>query len=153
MTATARSSDTQASVRDAVRVMLLRALGAVLVRTAVLVLLYVGFLAVLDRVESTDPLGAGLLFFLVVLVVSLAWGVWDGWQRGFLHAAVVWVLVGAAAGFGIVAGSVAVGEVGGSLADGLRDSWLFFALLIAVPGVLGAVPGGLVHRARRAPTA
>lgn len=129
----------------------LRALGAALVRVLVVVALYAGFVAALDRSDSTDALGAGLLFFLLVVVLVALWGVWDGWRRGLPLAALVWLLVGAATGLGIPVASVALDVTTGSLGHELRDGWIFLALLVAVPAVVGAIPGGIAHRARSRP--
>ncbi len=126
---------------------LLRLLGAALVRTAVLGLLYLGFVEVLSRSDSTDALGAGLAFFLLVLVLVLAWATYDGLRRGAGPALVLWLLTAAAAGVVLVAAYV-VREPGVDLVDELRTSWLFFALLVAVPAAPGVAVGALVRRAR-----
>lgn len=123
---------------------------AALVRALVVVVLYAGFVEVLDRSDSDDALGAGLLYFLLVVVLALCWAIWDGWRRGLPTAAIVWLLAGALTGLGIPVVSIALDVSGASLADELRDGWLFLALLVAVPALVGAVPGGIAHRARAA---
>lgn len=126
----------------------LGAVRALLLRALVIVGLYAGFVVVLDRTGSDDALGAGLLFFLLVVVVGGAWGAWDAWRSGLPSAAVLWLLVGLAAGLGIPAASVAMDVTSDSVSAEIRDGALFLGLLVAVPALLGAVPGGVAHRAR-----
>ncbi|MCD4523655.1 hypothetical protein [Nocardioides sp. cx-173] len=125
----------------------LRLLTAVLARTAVLTLGYVAFAEVLSHSDSTDALGAGLLFFLLVLVLVLVWSAYDGLRRGVGAALLTWALTAAASGASLVAAYVL--RESGDLGAELRDSWLFFALLVAVPAVPGAAVGAVVRRARR----
>lgn len=132
---------------------LLYALVAALVRALVVVVLYVGFVEVLDRSDSDDALGAGLLFFMLVLALAGCWAIRDGWRRGLPTAAAVWTLAGALTGVGIPVASVAMDLTSASIGAEIRGGGLFLALLVAVPALLGAVLGGIAHRSRGGGTA
>lgn len=129
----------------------LRVVGAALIRAVTLTLLSVSFQVAISTSESTDALGAGLLFFLILVLVAFGWAAYDGVRRGFLPAAGLWMLTAVLAGVGLtVAFLVTVtGETG--LVDELKDSGIFFALLVAVPALSGAGLGGLVRR-QQSPT-
>lgn len=131
---------------------LLRVLAAAVVRTVLLTVSYLVFVEAISRSDSTDALGAGLLFFLIVVVVALAWATWDGARRGFLPAVVVWLLTGAGVGATVTVAYVISTDTAGAFVDELRDGWLFFALLVFVPALPGAGVGALIHRSRRTPS-
>lgn len=136
-------------VRDAVRVPVLRVIAAAVVRIVLLTLAYVVYAEVVSRSESTDALGAGLLFFLIVVSVAFAWSTYDAARRGFLAAAVVWLLTAAGVGLTITVAYVVGEQTAGAFVDELREGWLFFSLLVFVPAVPGAGIGSLFHRSRR----
>lgn len=121
-----------------------RLLAAVLIRSAVFLVVIVVVLAVLDHSDSSDPLGAGLLAFLILVMVAFTWALTDGILRGFLQPLVVWVLTSVVAGVAIPV-VFAIDESDGVL-DQVRDSALFFGLLLAVPAVVAVGIGSLFHR-------
>lgn len=127
----------------------LRVIAAAVIRVVLLTSFYLVYVEAISRSDSTDALGAGLLFFLIVVVVALAWATWDGARRGFLAATVVWLLTGAGVGASVTIAYVISTETAGAFVDELRDGWLFFALLVFVPALPGAGVGGLIHRSRR----
>lgn len=128
----------------------LRTLGAALVRALVLVALYAGFLVVLDRTDGEDALGAGLLYFLLVVLLTLVGAAVDAARLDYLRTVLVWLLAGVGFGVGIpLAAAVLEPGTTGSLADELRDGFVFLTLLVVVPALLGAAVGAVVRRARR----
>ena len=64
-----------------------RGSAAVAVRVATLAAFHLAFLAVLSRIDTSDPLGPGLLFFLMVFVGTLVWAGFDAVRRGFVTGA------------------------------------------------------------------
>ena len=120
---------------------------AVLLRVAALALLTFVYVQVLDRSESADPLGAGLLFFLIAAGVCGVWALVDGARRGLAVSVVVWTVVAAVCGVAINAVVLWTMDTsdGRGWAFGPGDV-LFFALLVLVPAVLGAALGGLGRR-------
>lgn len=126
---------------------ILRLLPVVVLRAALMTLLYVVYMVLLDRSESTDALGAGLLFFLIVVVVTLVWAAVDGARRGFLMAVGFWLVASALIGVAVEV----LGAVMDSTSTVALGDLIFFALLWFVPAVLGAGVGGLLRR-RRTPT-
>ena len=128
---------------------ILRVIAAAVVRIIAITAFYLVFVEAISRSESTDALGAGLLFFLIVVLVALVWAAYDGARRGFVPAAVVWLLTAAGVGVTVTVAYVIGTETSGAFVDELRDGWLFFALLVLVPALPGAGVGGLIHRSRR----
>lgn len=127
-----------------------RALVAVLIRSAVFLGVICVVVVVLDHSDSSDPLGAGLLAFFVLVTVAFAWGLTDGILRGFLRPLAVWVLTSVVAGIGIPV-LLAIRE-SDDVVDQLRDGALFFALLLLVPAVIGVGIGSIFHRLGDRPT-
>lgn len=126
---------------------------AVLIRVATMTAFYVVYTAVLYRSESTDALGAGLLFFLIAVVVTLAWAGLDGARHGFVVTGVVWL--GASLLISAALGVVDVVTLSRADDDSLAfaydaSDFVFFALLWFVPAVVGAAVGGVIHRSRPA---
>lgn len=121
---------------------------AVVVRVIALAVLHVGYLALLSRSDSTDALGAGLLFFLIVFVVALAWAGADALRHGFAAALVRWAVTSVLAGLALTLVFVAT-TADADLGAELTGSTIFFAFLVFVPALIGAAAGGAVHRVRR----
>lgn len=116
-----------------------------LVRTAVIVAVIGVYLAVLSNSDSTDPLGAGLLAFLILVVVAFGWAFVDGLRLGLVPAFVGWLLAAALSGLAL---PVAVGLANdGELALDLEDA-VFFAILLFIPALAGLAIGGAVHGIR-----
>lgn len=92
-------------------------------------------------------LGEGLLAFMLMILVAMVWGAYDGYRRGFGPAAAIWITTGVLAG-GLLAVGVGFGDQDSSLslalAD-LKDSGPFLAGLILVPGVVAAALTAIVR--------
>ena len=126
-------------------------LAAAIVRVAVLGLALAGYL--LLPIASEDALGAGLLAFAGIVVVSALWAAVDGYRHAARTALLWWAAVAVvlAIGWWIV------------FAATNRDSSISFTELLAgdagmvpfviglvlVPAAGGAALGGLVGRGRR----
>jgi hypothetical protein len=108
-----------------------------LLRGGALAVLLVGYDAVYDQLVTPTPgdadIGKGLLAFLVVAAVSLAWGLVDGLRTDPVVWAVAWVL----AGLGVALGWELL-VTDGSLADVEVGSLVFLAQLVLVPALVGA---------------
>ncbi len=120
-----------------------RLVGGIAARTAVralaLLVLFWGQMWLWDTfAPSTDAnIGAGLLAFLTVVVLSGVWGLLDGRRHGLVGALAAWVL--AASVFDAVA----------AVAQDSWDSFGFLTALSLVPALLGVLPGAAVRAARR----
>jgi hypothetical protein len=124
-----------------------RALVAALLRSVVIVAVIAAYVAVVNHSDSTDALGAGLLAFLILVAIALLWAVVDGVRRGLAEALVTWVLTSALTGVGIPVGLVLADDR--DLSTELSDGFVFFALVVLVPAVIGLALGAVVHRLRR----
>jgi hypothetical protein len=118
----------------------IRLLVGVLIRTVALLAVVAVVVLAIDRSDSTDALGAGLLAFLVLVTLAFAWALVDGVRRGFVPSLLVWVLTSAIAGVGIPA----VISLGSSEGVAFDDA-VFFGLLLLVPAAVGLAIGGAVH--------
>ena len=101
--------------------------------------------------DSTDAnIGAGLIAFGVVVLVSFGWAVVDGRRRGGSSAMVTWAVVAAAFGLLWLLGlALLEADDSMSMAERLRvDASLavFTAGLVLVPAGLGAALGDSGHR-------
>lgn len=129
----------------------LRVLAAALVRAVLLVAVYAVFLLVLDRTDGGDALGAGLLYFVVVMAIGFAWAVWDGSRGPYPAAAAVWVLAGIGTTVGIALTAVLLEpDASGSFGEELGDGFVFLTLLVVLPALAGAALGVLIRRSRTA---
>lgn len=129
----------------------LRVLVAAVLRAALLVAVYAAFLLVLDRTDGEDALGAGLLYFLLVLAVAFGWAVRDGSRHAYPWVGAVWVLAGMGTTVGIALTAVALEpDASGSFSEELGDGFLFLTLLVVVPALVGAGIGALLRRSRTA---
>lgn len=130
-----------------------RTLLAVVVRAAAFVAGEWAFTRVYEASVPATPgdadIGEGLLAFALIVLAALAWGVWDGYRRGFGRTALVWIASGALTG-GVLAVTIGFGEQGNSLrlmlAD-LVDSGPFLAGLVVFPAVIAAGLAAIVHDA------
>ena len=99
---------------------------------------------------SGANIGAGLIAFGVVVLVSFGWGFVDGRQRGASPTVVTWAVVASAFGLAWLLGLALVeADDSMSLAERLMlDSPIavFTAGLVLVPAGLGAALGGTAHR-------
>ena len=118
-----------------------------LLRSAVLVAGLATYFGVLRLVgdSADDPnIGAGLLAFVLIVVVSGVWGFLDGRRLPFGRVVRVWVVAGAAVGLvqvGLVAWND--GEWDGSvIAADVLVLFPFMVGLVLVPAVIGAAFGG-----------
>jgi hypothetical protein len=114
------------------------ALGA-LARALVLVGVTAAWIAFVDRSDSTDALGAGLVALLILLATSLAWSVVDGVRHGFARAALTWAVTAVLGAAGI---TVFVAD-----SPAWDDVALFGALLV-LPALVGGGVGGIAHQIR-----
>lgn len=117
-------------------------IGALL-RAVAVVAAIAGYIVVLDNSDSTDPLSAGLLAFLILVTIAFVWALVDGIRVGLVAALVRWLVASALAGVGIPAVLAIRDSVGFDLEDAL-----FFGLLLFVPALVGLVIGAVVHQAR-----
>lgn len=116
-------------------------LGALL-RAAVLLVVTLAWVEVVDRSDSTDALGAGLVAFLLLVTISFWWSIVDGVRHAFVAALLRWL------------SAAVLGAVGITFLVADEQTWgdvIFFAILLLGPAVVGAGIGGLLHRARRGP--
>lgn len=123
--------------------MIPRAAVGSLVRTVVLVAVVAIYVAVLNESDSTDPLSAGLLAFLILVSIAFVWALVDGVRRGLAAALVGWLLTSVLAGVAIPVTLSVVNDADLAVAD-----TVIFAILLAVPALGGLLIGGLVHRTR-----
>lgn len=118
-----------------------------LVRSLVLVAIYLVALAAINASDTTDPLGPGLLVFFGFVVVALVWGTVDGARGSAPRAILVWVLAGAVLGLATSVG-ILVQDTGSDFGEDLAFSLPFFAVLVGLPAALGAGVGALIRRGR-----
>jgi len=121
-------------------------LAPVVVRTLVLAAMYVVTLVVMDRSGTTDPLGFGLLLFLLWVLVALVWGGIDGARHPAGRSLVVWLVVAAAMGVVLILGTVII--EGNDGLDGSVGTIIFTVVLIGVPAAIGVGIGTTVRSAR-----
>lgn len=118
-----------------------------LVRSLVLVAIYLVALVAINASDTTDPLGPGLLVFFGFVVVALVWGTVDGARGSAPRAILVWVLAGAVLGLATSVG-ILVQDTGSDFGEDLAFSLPFFAVLVGLPAALGAGVGALIRRGR-----
>jgi hypothetical protein len=125
---------------------------AIVVRLVVLLVALSGYYAALPFLfpGSTDAnIGAGLIAFGVVVLVSFGWAAIDGRRRGSAATMLVWAVVAVAFGSLWLLGlAVLEADDSMSIAERLRlDAFLavFTAGLVLVPAGLGAALGGSSH--------
>lgn len=123
----------------------------VALRVVVLVCLYVAYMSALPVIWGTGNtdanIGAGLVAFLGLVVVSAVWGAVDGARQGWRVAVPTWLVVG------LLSGLVAQGIPMLIFPRQWEPvEWvtlgLFLAALVAVPGAVCAALGGPVTRGR-----
>ena len=131
---------------------ILRIALQVILRTGAITLGLVAYDVLYDQAVTPTPgdadIGKGLLAFLLVVLVSMAWGLVDGLRNRPLVWSVVWVVTAVGVGFGW-------DPVAGLFDDSREDletgADLFVAQLVLVPGVLGAGVGWLISDRTRSP--
>lgn len=124
-----------------------------LLRLAVLVgssILYMATAHLL--LPSDDGLGAGLLWFLLLVIVSGVWGLWDGCHATAIGALIArWAVVALAVG---LTGPLQIWATGGRDLDVLLSDLGFLtpfeAGLVFVPAAVGIAVGFLARHTRRA---
>ena len=121
-------------------------LAPAVVRTLVLAAMYVVTLVVMYQSGTTDPLGFGLLLFLLYVVVALVWGIVDGARHEAGKFLVVWLIVAVAIGVVLILGTVIL--EGNEGLDGATGTVIFTVVLIGVPAFIGVGIGAAVRRAR-----
>ena len=124
-----------------------RVLVACLLRCVAIVVVIAAYVAVVNRSESTDALGAGLLAFLILVAMAFIWALVDGVRRGLVEAFATWVLASAITAVGIPVALAVTDDR--DLATEVSDGFVFFVVVLFVPAVLGLVLGAVVHRVRR----
>lgn len=117
----------------------------VVVRLLVYALVCAAGLALIDLSETTDPLGPGLLLFLLFIVMALVWAVLDA-RKSAKRALLVWLLV--AAGLGLVLSLAAVAtDDAATLSAGNVGSTVAFTLVLVYPfALIGTGIGAVVGR-------
>lgn len=116
------------------------------VRAGVLILLVAAVLGV--AVVMTDPdeganIGAGLIAFAVLVVVSAVWGFFDGRRRRDLRSVLlVWLAVAAVVGLAVVLTRLVI-EPGGLSPVLLLDAVFSLAMVAAIVLVPAAVGGAI----------
>ena len=122
---------------------------AVLVR---LVALGVGlgvYYAALPLLFPDDALGAGLIAFAALVLISFVWSLVDGRARGLGAALVIWVVVAAVFSIGWwIALAVSGADDSMTVVELLKAdafSLFFTGGLIAVPALVGAAIGGALR--------
>jgi hypothetical protein len=125
-----------------------RVLVGSLLRCVVIVAVITAYVAVVNRSESTDALGAGLLAFLILVAMALVWALVDGVRRGLVEALVTWVLASAITAVALPV-ALTLTDSDRDLATELSDGFVFFALVLFIPAAIGLVLGAVVHRVRR----
>jgi hypothetical protein len=124
------------------------------VRLAVMGAALAGYYAALPFLFPDDGgganIGAGLIAFGAVVLVSLGWAYVDGRRRGAASTTVTWAIVAVAFGLLWLLGLAAVEtDDSMSLAERLRLD-AFFAVwtagLVFLPAGVGAAIGGTAHR-------
>jgi hypothetical protein len=131
--------------RHAVRMNLPRVLVGVLIRSVVVVVVIAAYATVIARSESTDALGAGLLAFLILVIIAFVWALVDGARHGFTHPFLMWLLTSVVAGIGIPV-VLALTLTDRDFALEVREAAAFFVALLLVPAASGLCAGGVVHR-------
>ncbi|NHA67172.1 hypothetical protein [Phycicoccus flavus] len=133
----------------------------VLLRVVVVVLLAaaVGFgLSALSDPSGGADIGAGVLAFALVVLVSFVWSLLDGRRAGLGRVLLRWLLVAVLVGAFLAAfpqiGSDTSFDLQVYLGD-LPESGPFGAALVFVPALVGALIGRLIggRRARTEPVA
>jgi hypothetical protein len=116
-----------------------------LVRVLVLSAIDVLALVLIYLSNTTDPLGPGLLLFLVFVLVALVWGVLDG--RGAARQAIlVWVLVSALVGVELAVSTAVVDDASGLTGSDIGSTVLFAMALLLPPALVGIGIGALLGR-------
>lgn len=126
----------------------------VAVRLAVMGAALAGYYSAIPYLFPDDGgganIGAGLIAFGVVALVSLGWAYVDGRRRGAGSTVVTWAIVAVAFGLLWLLGlSVVEADDSMSLAERLRlDAFLavFTAGLVFLPAGVGSALGGTAHR-------
>lgn len=121
------------------------AVVAGIVRGVVVTILFVGTFWVFDLADGEETganIGAGLAAFALTALVAGVWGLLDGRRRGFVPAAVGWVV---AAVVLVVANAIRMATT-----TDLVDAEVlgFVGGLVLVPGLVGAAIGDAVTSRR-----
>lgn len=118
---------------------------AVLVRLVVLGVGLAVFYAALPTLFADDALGAGLIAFAALILISFVWSLFDGRASGFGAALVIWVVVAAVFSIGWwIALAVSGADDSMTVVELLKAdafSLFFTGGLIAVPALVGAAIG------------
>lgn len=131
---------------------------AALVRIAVLGAALAGYYAALpllfpDNDGGGANIGAGLIAFAAVTIISFAWALLDGRARGTSGAILLWANVAAVVAIGwLVVLALVQADSSLSVADRIRTdvfSLIFTAGLIIAPAAVGAAVGGVLRSSRR----
>ena len=122
---------------------------AVLVRLAVLGAGLAIYYAAMPILFPDDALGAGLIAFAALIVISFVWSLVDGRARGFGAASVIWAVVAAVFSIGWwIALAVSGADDSMTVVELLRAdafSLFFTGGLIAVPALAGAAIGSVLR--------
>jgi hypothetical protein len=125
-----------------------RQLSDTLVRSIALLLALGGYYLLLPHLFESDSgvaIGAGLIAFGAIVVVSAVWGLVDGRRRSFRDLALVWAAVSVVFGLAWAVGLALTGEDSSMSASELfvHDLGLlpFTIGLVVVPAVVGGALG------------
>ncbi|MDO5744124.1 MAG: hypothetical protein Q4P23_06625 [Micrococcaceae bacterium] len=124
-----------------------RAIRGIALRTAVLVGLYLLVWVVLLRFEesSSANIGAGLISFAVIALLSALGGLYDGTRGGFSRLAITWVATAMLTAVALIAliDPFLPFDLEVFLFD-LLELGPFMAALVAIPALLGGGVGALM---------
>lgn len=117
------------------------------VRLLLFAAVFAAALVIVQLSGTTDPLGPGLLVFLVFVLMGLVWGFLDG-RGAARQAVVVWLVASLAMGIVFTAGTAVVDESMTLNAEEFGSNVLFGLLLIFPPALIGIGVGALTARGK-----
>ena len=123
----------------------------IVARTLVLAVVYAVALLAINASDTTDPLGPGLLLFLVFVLIGLVWGTVDGRRYGG-RSVLVWLATAVVAGGLIVLESALLVddvEIGASV---FLSTIALVVVLVWLPALVGTGVGALLRRATTEPS-
>ncbi len=125
-----------------------RTLRDIALRATALIGFYLGMSWIVGLFPDSGGvnIGAGLILFVAIMVLSGLGGLYDGWRVGFLRTAVIWAATSILVAVGMIAlfGRLFPFDSDVFLSD-LRDMGAFMVGLVVLPPLLGGLITGLVR--------
>lgn len=115
----------------------------ILVRLLVFAAINLVGYVLINASNTTDPLGPGLLLFLVFVVVAFAWGILDGLRSGPV-ALVTWAVVSAGVGLVLELELALTDDTVTSSVGSVLSTMIFTLFLVGVPALAGVGLGALI---------